>query len=141
MPVPDMEDVPVTGPAAPLSPIEKVEQRLEAIETIEHERTGAGKLTNRLLLLFGGLGTAAVIAFATVTWNGHAAAVTRGAAISRLDEKLGDHGHPVLETQQQNHAERLIAVETGQVNITKQLDRQTGQLDELLLRIPVRRRR
>lgn len=144
-PPPDFESVPDTGVGA--SPgggsLGRIAARLAAIEKIENERSGAGKLTSRLLAIFGGLGTAIAIAFAALLWNGNAADAGRDAAIAHQAEKATENTSAIrhLADEAVELERRVDGLDSATKAVNGRLDRQSRQLDELLRRIPIPRAR
>ncbi len=138
----EIDDVPDTGSAG-LSPMGRVELRLGAIETLEAERTGASKLTSRLLALFGALGTAIALAFVTVTWDANADAATRDAAIAGLVEKARGQATTIheIDARADTMERRIERADATQRAILNRLDRLSTQLDAILRRLPEARRR
>lgn len=141
-PPPDFDDVPETGRTALGQSLDGLAARLTSIEHLEAERTGASKLTSRLLAVFGALGTAIAIAFGGIVWNANAEDAARDALIDRLDEKVDEHNGSVRELGEgQNELERRVdGVDANVDALTRRMDRQVDQLDELLERMPARRR-
>lgn len=120
-PPPDFDDVPPTGV------LQRVEARLTSIEHLEWQRVGATKSTNRYLLVFGGLGTALALAFLVMTWKANGEDARRDAEIAHLSTAVVNER--ALEL-------RIVRVDAAQKALTVRLDRQSRQLDELLLRLP-----
>lgn len=140
--VPDFDDVPDTGTAiqplvSPLGRVEarlsSIEARLSSIETIEAERTGASKLTSKLLAVFGGVGTAIALAMAGLMWTGNAADATRDAEVVQLDEDVGEHSIKLVSVERDARAleRRVDVLGATQVEVSRRLNRQAEQLDGL----------
>lgn len=112
--------------------------------TIEAERSGASKLTTRLVTLFGTVMTAAVVGGFVWVLDVQSQNQAQDTAIQYLnDGSLRSHGHRDIENTHSEGMRRVDAIETWQKNLGERLDRRdkamAKKFDEIIKEI--RRRR
>lgn len=140
----DTPHTPLPVPLPAHSPLGQLTTRVEAIEELAAQARGV----MRVLILLGGLFTAACTGGFAWVWSLNAAMASHDAAIERNAERLEEHrrrggpqGHPesVLEHTSQNR-ERIRAVEQRLDRMDRALDAMDDKLDEVLERLPRRGR-
>lgn len=94
---------------------------------IEAERTGASKMTSRLLAVFGSMITAGAIGCFVWVWDAQQTSADQGAAIHRVERMQTVHsdlvGHPDLAATQHATERRIDGIEAAQKAIGERLDR------------------
>jgi len=102
---------------------------------IEAERTGASKMTARLLTLFGSILSASAIAGFVWVWDAQSTNQAQSSEIERLEERQREHGHSDIERSVGVSTRRVDGLERAHKNINARLDRQGEQLDSILLEL------
>ena len=128
MPAGDTEDVSEDTVRTTLAAIRKAQKQHELVEA---ERTGASKLTARLLSIFGSLITiAAVAAFA---WILEAQEIDQrqDSEIDRIEERANEHRHDDLSKNVRT-TDRRVDMLTGSVHeLDMRVNKHGDRLDEI----------
>lgn len=143
--VPDFDDVPNTddGMETMGQWRRSVTVELKAHRTAASERAGASKLVAWLLLVFGSLGGAALIAGFGWMWSSNEDLVRA----SETADDFGDHTkttHPAIEARQRDTEMRVTGLEAAQKSLIGRIDQrdetQAERFDSILTELRRRRR-
>ena len=115
---------------------------------IEKERSGAQKLTAKLVLIFGSIITTAAIGIAMWGYNSQMALAEQASDIEQLETNpAGEHGHESIEVSVRNAERRIYVLERSTEELRRTMTSDTAtrqsQYDDILIelrRVNTRRR-